>query len=918
MALEGHQEYAQSRFSSPEEELAFLRRQVAEKERELGRVHEGEARDTLIGGEIKEYAQAPQEAILEPSYQLKGTEVEQYAQEFASAEEEGQAEQFMELLREKGIRNMLTVAEKMKNPHLEDDLHRFLVQYIKAGYEVEGLKQKDSLWKVLHMTLYEVVLPEVISEDDARKPFKELVSVMEQFYAGMLSVSDEKEKSHFTMELAVQEGSNDIVFYSAVPNNKRDLFEKQVVGVFPNAQLFEQKNDYNVFVEGGVSLGVQASFAARPIYPLKTYDKFETDPLSVILSAFSKIEEHGGGAALQVVICPVGDSYVRKYRSALEEIHRGVPIREATDIPESFGGEVFKALGDFAASRSSKKKNDNDALSPSSPDHGKIEAIENKIASPIVAANIRIVASAQSADRAETILSELEAVFNQFEDTRGNRLKFARLTRTKLAKLLRQFSFREFAKQATLPLSTREIISFMHFPAKGITSVPQFRQITAASAPAPLNMPAEGTELGVNRFREVETTVRLTGNDRLRHFYVIGQTGTGKTTLLKNMIAQDIERGEGVCMIDPHGSDVLDVLGAVPPHRHNDVIYFDPSDTEHVLALNMLEFDPNYPEQKTFVVNEIFSIFQKLYGAVPESMGPMFEQYFRNAALLVLEDPSSGSTLMDISKVLSNESYRNRKLSKTQNPVLTQFWREVAGPAGGESALANIVPYITSKFDVFMANDIMRPIIAQQKSSLNFRNIMDERKILLVNLAKGRLGDINSHLLGLIIVGKILMAALSRVDRTGEPPPFYLYIDEFQNVTTDSIAVILSEARKYKLSLTVAHQFIAQLEDSIRDAVFGNVGSMATFRVGAEDAEYLERQFSPVFSASDIINIENYHAYAKLLIDGFPAKPFSFGIHPFSGANEQHAATLKALSTAKYARSRSDVEAEIQQQYTTS
>ncbi|OGZ15797.1 MAG: hypothetical protein A3J08_00110 [Candidatus Lloydbacteria bacterium RIFCSPLOWO2_02_FULL_51_11] len=422
----------------------------------------------------------------------------------------------------------------------------------------------------------------------------------------------------------------------------------------------------------------------------------------------------------------------------------------------------------------------------------------------------------------------------------------------------------------------------------------------------------------MNTHRNVETKVYLGKEDRLRHFYCIGQTGTGKTTLLKNMIVHDMRKGEGVCMIDPHGSDILDVLALVPPERREDVIYFDPSYTERAIGLNMLEIDERYPEQKTFVVNELFSIFQKLYGAVPESMGPMFEQYFRNAALLVLEDPASGSTLLDISRVLSDKTFRELKLSRAKNPLIAQFWREIAEKAGGEQALENIVPYITSKFDVFMANDFLRPIIAQEKSSLNFRKIMDEKKILLVNLAKGRLGDINAHLLGLIIVGKILMAALSRMDAPRDSlPPFYLYIDEFQNITTDSVTTILSEARKYKLSLTMAHQFIAQLEEKIKDAVFGNVGSMAVFRVGADDAEFLEKQFEPALAARDLLALDNFNAYAKLLANGRPMKPTSLVLIPPEKGDTEGVAALRDQSYMKYGRSRTEVEEEIRNRYTT-
>ena len=311
----------------------------------------------------------------------------------------------------------------------------------------------------------------------------------------------------------------------------------------------------------------------------------------------------------------------------------------------------------------------------------------------------------------------------------------------------------------------------------------------------------------------------------------------------------------------------------------------------------------------------MLSIFNKLFD-MKVAGGPMFEQYFRNAVLLTIEDPESGNTLLDVSKVLANKSFRDMKLSKCKNPIVVQFWREVAEKAGGEASLQNMVPYITSKFDAFLSNDIMRPIIAQAESSFNFREVMDNKKILLVNLAKGRLGDINAHLIGLILVGKILMAALSRVDSLGANlPPFYLYIDEFQNVTTSSISTILSEARKYKLSLTVAHQFIAQLEEDIKNAVFGNVGSIAAFRVGSEDAEFLAKQFEPVFTAQDLVNIDNRNAYVKLLVEGRPVKPFNIETLPPPPGIPSLVEKLKELSYLKFGKSKEEVEAEIISKY---
>jgi type IV secretory pathway TraG/TraD family ATPase VirD4 len=404
----------------------------------------------------------------------------------------------------------------------------------------------------------------------------------------------------------------------------------------------------------------------------------------------------------------------------------------------------------------------------------------------------------------------------------------------------------------------------------------------------------------------------IADEDRRRHVYVIGQTGTGKSTLLSNLMIEDIRRGKGAALIDPHGDLVESVLAAIPKERAEDVIIFDPGDLERPLGMNMLDHNPARPEERTFIVNEMQSIFNKLFP--PETMGPMFEQYMRNALLLLMEDmPNEPATLIEVPRIFTDTEFRVRKLERIKNAVVADFWQKEAVKAGGEGSLANMTPYITSKFNNFISNDYMRPIIGQPKSAFNFREVMDQGKILLVNLSKGKIGDINAGLLGMVVVGKILMAALSRVDTpdAAKRRDFYLYIDEFQNFTTDAIATILSEARKYGLALTMAHQFIGQLEEKIRDAVFGNVGTQIVFRVGAQDAEFLVKQFEPVFSENDLMNIDNYNAYLKLLVKGETRKPFNIHTFPLPRGNSELAGHLKEYSRLKFGAERHAVEEDI-------
>lgn len=907
----------QEAFKTPEEEIAYLRERIQQREKALSPEEREENTHERVLPVIQDYAELPQEKVLPKERHMSSEDVEGIVLNLEPEEHDARMGELLSLLSEKGVKNTLTIVRKMDNPHIEDDFHRFLVQYIKSGYEVEGLKKGSKLKRALTMTLFEIVLPRV-KEESREKTLEVLVSSMEQLYAGLLDTSGSKNKMHIAFEFAVEQVGEEVGFYMSVPTEWSELFEKQVRSIFPDAVVTERPDDYNIFNEEGVSVGAYAQNSPQAIYPIKLYDSFDHDPLSVILNAFSKLSREGEGASVQFVIHADDVGRASKFRNAIKEIEKGKSVKEAIDIAYSLSGELWQAAKEMF--KSTKKKNEEEDAKKKEDAQSElakiaIENIKEKLSSPLVGVNIRLAVSASSQERAESILDVFKQSFNQFENTHGNKVRFKNISQRKIRSFLHDMSFRIVRKEQEIPFNITELTTMAHLPVQEIKGTREVKETHDITAPAPVHLSEKGVVLGINKHRGEEREIHMAEEDRMRHLYTIGQTGTGKSVLLTNMMLQDIHNGEGCCFIDPHGTDVEYVLANIPPHRYKDVIYFDPANTERPMGLNMLEYDTRYPEQKTFVVNEMLSIFNKLFD-MKTAGGPMFEQYFRNAVLLTIDDPESGNTLLDVSRVLSDTEYRALKLSRAQNPTVKQYWREVAEKAGGEASLQNIVPYITSKFDVFLSNDIMRPIIAQSRSSLDFRSIMDSRKILLVNLSKGRLGDINANLIGLIIVGKILMSALSRVDSLGkDTSPFYLYIDEFQNITTDSISVILSEARKYKLSLTIAHQFIKQLQENIRDAVFGNVGSMVSFRVSSEDAEVLEKQFAPIFSAHDIQNIPNWNAYVKMLIEGVPVKPFSLQTLPPPEGDIGQVAHLKQLSALTYGRKREDVEAEIMKRY---
>ncbi len=731
--------------------------------------------------------------------------------------------------------------------------------------------------------------------------FKSELAHFEQFLGSMAAI-----KKPFTFEIAVPHVGEEIFFYLAVPKLSQEVAAKQIQGLWSGASVEAVTDDFNIFNVNGVSAAAYLKQKEHHGLPIRTYNELGTDSFESILGAFAKINEIGEGAAMQVIMRPSPDGAKKEVQRAIERMKKG------EDFKKAFRSDLGRALSDPGELLNPKTKEEQaEKKQEQVVDDETVKALQSKITKPLFFVNVRLVASAGSPFQANDILDGLAAGFSQFGSPMRNELKI--IKPRNVDKLIRQFIFREFDGGQAMILSTEEIASFYHLPIAS-TETPRVKWLKSKEAAPPENLPKKGTLLGESVFRGQTKPVYITDEDRRRHLYVVGQTGTGKSTFLGNAMIEDIRAGKGMAIIDPHGDLVEGALGFIPKERLDDVVYFDPGDLARPLGLNMLDYNFDRPEEKTFIVNEMQSIFNKLFTA--ETMGPMFEQYMRNALLLLMEDmPNEPATLIEVPRVFTDTAYRLRKLERIKNPVVIDFWQKEAVKAGGEASLANMTPYITSKFNNFISNDYMRPIIGQPKSAFNFREIMDSGKILLVNLSKGKIGDINAGLLGMVITGKLLMAALSRIDiaEGGERRDFNLYIDEFQNFTTDSIATILSEARKYRLNLTMAHQFIAQLTDKIKDAVFGNVGSMLVFRVGVQDAEFLVKQFEPVFNQNDLINIDNLNAYAKILINGQTSRPFNMkvGTAWWSGGNKELAAKLKEYSRMKYGAERQGIEDEI-------
>ena len=708
---------------------------------------------------------------------------------------------------------------------------------------------------------------------------------------------------HISFEITVQKKI--ISFYIAAPVSMTQYITEQIHAQYPDAQI-EETDGYNLFLRKGTIVAAHLKLTKPNAYPIKTYKKAETDPLSAITNPLSQLEE-GDCAVIQLTI----RSAHGKWRSA------GVAMAKQATRGEGFDKKSGLAgLGsEFAKAAFGGGQSPQQSAAPQQPkqltqmEQELVRGIEEKASKAGMDVNIRIVVSASDELKSKRYLDNIVNAFSQYNLYQyGN--TFAAEIPSNQKNIIRDFIYRSFNERRGFVLNTEEMASIFHFPLS-ITETPGIKWLEARIAPPPVNLPTEGLRLGRVLYRGEEKIVFMKRADRQRHFYLIGKSGSGKTTLMKNLAFQDIRNGEGVCIIDPHGDFAEEALAQVPETRIDDVIYFNPSDIERPMGLNMLE--AKHEDQKDFLVQEMVTIFYQLFP--PEMIGPMFEHNMRNAMLTLMADMENPGTIAEIPRIFSDEEFAAQWVAKVTDPVVRLFWeKEMAQQTANTKA--EMLGYLISKVGRFVENAMLRNIIGQSHSAFDFREVMDQKKILIVNLAKGTTGEVNANLLGMILVAKLQMAALSRANiEESKRHDFYLYIDEFQNFTTPSIATILSEARKYRLDLIIGHQYLGQLAEKgdtkIRDAVLGNVGTIACYRIGPEDADVLAKEFAPVFSAHDLINVEKYTAYIKLLIDSTAARPFNLRVDKPEKGNQELADGIKELARLKYGRDRRLVEAEI-------
>jgi len=667
---------------------------------------------------------------------------------------------------------------------------------------------------------------------------------------------------------------DDIKFYICIPKKYQDLVEKQFYSVYAGADI-RVVDEPNIFFEKGHVEYAWLGLKKTPFYPIKTYKEIPTDPLSSITSVLSKLGQ-GETMAIQMVLSPTDGSW-------------------------SKAGKGFIS--------STKKSESNAEKASYKVDARQLEAIENKSSKTGFETALRLVSIAPDRDTAKRNMGNLKACFTQFESP-WNKLsgRKIRLNSLFVDDFIYKYPIIFWHKGMTI-LSVDEIASIFHLPNKSIET-PNLHWLKAKKAAAPPDSPESGLYIGDNIYRGVDTKIHLTDSDRQRHFYIVGQTGVGKSWLLADMALQDIKAGKGVCFIDPHDT-YESILERIPPERVDDVIYFDPSQTDRPMGFNVMECDRD--DQKDFVTSSIINLMYKLYDPYKTGIvGPRFEHAIRNIMLTVMSEP--GATFIEIVRCLTDPSYVQYLLPKVQDPMVKRYWTDQIAQTN-DFHKSEVLDYIVSKFGRFITNTMMRNIIGQSTSSFNFREAMDNGKILIINLAKGTIGEENSAFLGLVLIPKILIAAMSRQDTPeANRRDFYLYVDEFQNFATQDFAIILSEARKYHLNLTVANQFVSQMDEEVKNAVFGNVGSICSFRVGISDADFLSHQFQPTFGEHDLLNLGTGEIYLKTLVNGTPKPPFSVkvaAIEKQKPGNPKMAEMIKKLSSLKYGRPLAIVESDI-------
>ncbi len=721
---------------------------------------------------------------------------------------------------------------------------------------------------------------------------------------------------HLAFEIVAVNGL--IKYYAVVPTVITETVKQAIISAYPSARLEEIEQD-SIFapeVTTDQIAGGEMTLKKEFVYPISTYEDTQRDASLAILNAMS-VTKPGEGLALQLLFRPTNGEWTKAATEKVKNIKDGVKTHDSgRKVLYEIGMLIKDFVQAFIHPPEAHEGLESEQKSLSNLQQEEIAAIEHKTKYPGFETLVRVVASSNAKERSEAMLSSLVAAFSQFESQNYNGFQYNILKDPR--KLAVDYIFRMFPQKVDGNiLNSVELASIFHLPAQNAIPTSQVERQAIKQVDGPAKLVEDGVLLGVNEFRGVQKQIRLSENDRRRHTYVIGSTGMGKSILLTNVAYQDMCEGRGFAFIDPHGDAVELLLSKVPEDRIDDIVYFEPADIEHPIGMNMFEFTTD--DQKDFIVQEGISMLTSLFDPNNQGFfGPRGQHMFRNAALLLMSDPN-GATFIDIPQCFTDPEFVKSKLKYVKDKAVYDYWTKEFPASQKSNDAGEVITWFSSKWGPFLSNTIMRNILGQKKSGFNVREMMDQGKIFLVNLSKGKLGDINANLLGMILVMKFQQAAMSRADiPEDERRDFCLFVDEFQNFATESFESILSEARKYRLNLFLANQFMTQLTDKIREGILGNCGTIMSGRLGVTDAELMEKAFSPVFNAEDLHKQGNFQAIATVMMYNVPSAPFTMKLLPPMGeSNAQLLESMKTYTATKYGRTRAEVEREIKERWET-
>lgn len=741
---------------------------------------------------------------------------------------------------------------------------------------------------------------------------KELAA--EQLFASLHGILRDKNElknnagvqEHLSFEIACVNGQ--IRFYVWVPKILQNFVEGQIYAQYPTVQIYEAKEDYVTHSKNHqVVYSSEITMTDNEVLPIKTFDTFDVDPLAGITGTLAKLESTGEELWIQILTRPIADDWHVETDQWIKRIKAGKKGL-------SFGNFDFRWFAETVGAlwKPPEGGTGTPASIPelSERDKTRISKAEEKATKLGYRVKVRLVYLGSDQVNAKLRMQALVGTFKQFNTTNLN--GFTMNNASFDTKEIEKYRLRAFTDKGYI-LNINELASVYHLPHTSVET-PNVVWASSKTAEPPAKLPMltgdqaideNISAFGLTNFRGINHQFGMLQRDRNRHVYIIGQTGAGKSGLLELFALSDIYHNQGYAIIDPHGDFAVNNLRFIPKNRIDDVVYFNPADTLYPVAFNPMEVtDPN---RKPNISSEIIGVLKRMFG---ESWGPRLEYILRYTILALLDRPST--TMLDITRMLTDKNFRKETLEYCKDVTVLQFWKNEFGQWGDKQVNEAIAP-VLNKVGAFVANPIIRNIIGQPKSSFDIRKIMDGGKILVVNLSKGLIGEDNAGILGAFLVTKVQLAAMSRSDipNVEDRRPFYLYVDEFQNFATDSFAVILSEARKYGLNLTVANQYISQMTDSVRDAVFGNVGTMISFRVSADDAPILAKQFEPQFEPGDLLQMHNRHFIINMIINGEKAPAFSATTLKLPNPITDYSGVIIQSSRQKYARSREEVEREI-------